>query len=61
MLASTNVHKRRELARLVVGHEIDDLPAGLALPPEDGETFAANARAKAHAVATAVGRAVIAD
>lgn len=61
MLASANVHKRRELARLVVGHEIDELPAGLALPPEDGETFAANARAKAHAVATAVGRAVIAD
>ena len=61
VLASRNDHKRREFARLMTGHVIDPLPAGVRLPPETGATFAANALAKARAAADASGRASIAD
>jgi XTP/dITP diphosphohydrolase len=42
---------------------VEALPAGMAMPPETGHTFAANARLKAEAVAEALGRsvAVLAD
>ena len=43
------------------GLSLEPLPAGVALPPEDGDTFAANALAKARAAAAALGRAAIAD
>ncbi len=61
LLATHNEHKRRELARLLVGHEVELLPAEVTLPPEDGETFAENALGKARAAALATGRVSIAD
>jgi XTP/dITP diphosphohydrolase len=61
LLATHNDHKRRELARLLAGHEVEMLPAEVKLPPEDGETFVENALGKARAVAQATGRVSIAD
>ena len=61
VLATRNEHKLRELARMLAGVALEPLPAGLALPPEDGDTFAANALGKARAAAAALGRAAIAD
>ena len=43
------------------GVAIEPLPGDVALPPEDGDTFAANALGKARAAADALGRAAIAD
>ncbi|MHB1858540.1 MAG: non-canonical purine NTP pyrophosphatase [Solirubrobacteraceae bacterium] len=51
LLATHNPHKRRELARLLPGHEIEMLPDGFELPPEEGETFEQNAFGKARAAA----------
>jgi XTP/dITP diphosphohydrolase len=61
LLATRNEHKRREFARLLPGWAIDVLPDEVELPPEDGDTFAANALGKARAAAAATGRASIAD
>jgi XTP/dITP diphosphohydrolase len=61
LLATHNEHKRRELARLLEGHEVELLPADVMLPPEEGETFAENALGKARAAARATGRVSIAD
>lgn len=61
VLATRNDHKVRELAGLLPGCVVEPLPAGIELPPEDGETFADNALAKARAAAAATGRAAIAD
>ncbi|MCW2951549.1 MAG: non-canonical purine pyrophosphatase, rdgB/HAM1 family [Conexibacter sp.] len=61
LLATRNAHKLREFARLAAGHEIVPLPSGVTLPPEDGETFAANALGKARAAAAATGQVAIAD
>jgi XTP/dITP diphosphohydrolase len=61
LLATHNEHKRRELARLLLGHEVELLPADVALPPEEGETFVENALGKARAAAEATGRVSIAD
>ena len=61
LLATHNEHKRRELARLLLGHEVELLPADVTLPPEVGETFAENALGKARAAALATGRVSIAD
>jgi XTP/dITP diphosphohydrolase len=67
LLATHNEHKRREFLRLLpepVGGEpweLEMLPASAILPPEDGETFAENALAKARAAAAATGRASFAD
>jgi XTP/dITP diphosphohydrolase len=61
LLATRNAHKLREFARLAAGHEIVPLPDGVTLPPEDGETFAANALGKAQAAAAATGQVAIAD
>lgn len=61
LLATHNEHKRRELARLLPAYEIALLPPAVELPPEDGETFAANALGKARAAARATGVAAIAD
>jgi len=66
LLATRNEHKRREFARLLA-READAhvrllvLPAGVALPPEQGGTFAENALPKARAAAAATGEASIAD
>jgi XTP/dITP diphosphohydrolase len=67
VLATRNGHKLREFLRLLSGSgaagdvRLEALEAGLVLPPEDGDTFAANALGKARAAATATGRASIAD
>ncbi len=66
LLATHNEHKRREFERLLAGStggawEIETLPETVVLPPEDGETFSANAFGKARAAARATGRTSIAD
>jgi XTP/dITP diphosphohydrolase len=64
LLATHNEHKRREFARLLErdgGLEVQPLPADVLLPPEQGQTFAENALAKARAAATATACVSIAD
>jgi XTP/dITP diphosphohydrolase len=61
LVATRNAHKLRELGRLLPGVELDPLPDGLPTPPEDGDTYAANALIKARAAAAGTGRAAIAD
>lgn len=63
VLGTRNPHKVREISRLLEpsGIEVEPLPPGIELPPETGETFAANALPKARAAASGVGRAAIAD
>lgn len=63
VLATRNAHKLREMRRLFepAGFAVDGLPDGIELPPEDGETFAANALPKARTAAGATGRIAIAD
>ncbi len=61
LLATRNEHKRREFARLLPAFQVDALPDEVSLPPEDGDTFEANALGKARAAAEATGRASIAD
>jgi XTP/dITP diphosphohydrolase len=63
VLGTRSPHKLREIERLLApaGISLEPLPAGIELPPEDGETFAENALPKARAAATATGRPAIAD
>ena len=61
LLATRNAHKLREFERLLPGVTLDPLPDELESPPEDGDTYAANALIKARAAAQATGRAAIAD
>jgi XTP/dITP diphosphohydrolase len=61
LLATRNAHKLREFERLLPGFAIDPLPDDVELPPEAGDTYAANALIKARAAAHATGRAAIAD
>jgi XTP/dITP diphosphohydrolase len=66
LLATHNEHKRREFERLLVGStgggwQIETLPASVVLPPEDGDTFSANAFGKARAAAQVTARTSIAD
>jgi XTP/dITP diphosphohydrolase len=65
VLATRNAGKAREFARLLadVGIELLDLRsfAAVELPPEDGQTYLENARAKALAVARATGLPAMAD
>ena len=61
VLATRNEHKLRELARVLDGVALEPLPPDVTLPPEEGDTFAANALAKARAAAAALGRPAIAD
>ncbi len=61
LLATRNEHKRREFARLLPGFEVDALPDDVELPPEDGDSFEANALGKARAAAAFTGRVSIAD
>ena len=61
VLATRNAHKLREFATLLIPHEIVELPTGVVLPPETGDTFAANALEKARTAARATGLASIAD
>ena len=61
VLATRNDHKVRELARLLPDADLVPLPEEAAVPPEDGDTYAANALIKARAAAAATGRPAIAD
>ena len=61
LLATRNPHKLREFTRLADPYAIDPLPDDVALPPEERDTFAANALDKARAAAAATGRPAIAD
>ena len=59
--ATRNEHKLRELRQILRGVELRPLPDGVELPPEEGETFAANALTKARATVAATGLPAIAD
>jgi XTP/dITP diphosphohydrolase len=61
ILATGNRHKLAEMEQLLPAIELKRLPAGLRMPPEDGDSFAANALIKARAVRAATGEVVIAD
>jgi XTP/dITP diphosphohydrolase len=63
VLSTRNPHKVKEVARVLgpLGIAIEGLPAGVELPPEVGDTFAANAMPKARAAARATGQPAIAD
>jgi len=61
VMASRNQHKVRELAGLLAPHSLEPLPDAVQLPPEDGDTFAANALIKARAAAAAAGAPALAD
>jgi XTP/dITP diphosphohydrolase len=63
ILASRNAHKLDEVSRMLAAYDISvqALPDGIELPPEDGDTYEANALPKARAAAQALGVAVIAD
>lgn len=66
LLATRNAHKLREFDELLApgGYSVEPLPDAVVLPPETGDTFAANALGKARAAAAdaaADGRPVIAD
>jgi XTP/dITP diphosphohydrolase len=61
LVATRNEHKLREFRRALPGIELEPLPDGVELPPEEGDTFAANALGKARAAHAATGRAAIAD
>jgi XTP/dITP diphosphohydrolase len=61
VLATRNVHKAREFEALLAPHDVLALPADVRLPPETGDTFAANALEKARAAARATGLPALAD
>ena len=63
VLATRNRHKLAEVTRLLapMGLTVESLPDGIELPPEDGDTFEANAVPKARTAAAATGRPAIAD
>jgi XTP/dITP diphosphohydrolase len=61
IFATGNKHKLREMRELLPGVELEGLPAGVELPPEAGEDFAAIALEKARAAHAATGKAAIAD
>ena len=61
VLSTRSDHKMREFRRLLPGVGLDALPEDVQLPPETGDSFAANALIKARAAAAATGRSAIAD
>ena len=61
IFATGNRHKLRELRALLPGVELEPLPEGVTLPPEDGESFAEIALDKARAAHRATGEAAVAD
>jgi len=65
LLATSNLHKVEEIRALLADtnfsiYTLRDFPS-LVLPPEDGETFQANAAIKAEAAANATGLLTLAD
>jgi XTP/dITP diphosphohydrolase len=61
IFATGNKHKLREMRELLPGVELEPLPEGVELPPEDGDSFAAIALDKARAAHEATGEPTIAD
>ena len=61
ILATGNRHKLAEMEELLPAVELQPLPAGFEMPPEDGDSFAANALIKARAAHAATGEVTIAD
>ncbi|MGA2927404.1 MAG: non-canonical purine NTP pyrophosphatase [Solirubrobacteraceae bacterium] len=63
VIATRNAHKLAEFRRLLrpARIELEPLREDVRLPPEDGDTYAAIALAKARAAAAATGRAAIGD
>jgi len=63
ILATRNAHKVIEFSRILApyGLTVAPLPDSVVLPPEDGDTFEANALPKARAAAAALRVPVIAD
>ena len=66
LLATHNEHKRAEFERLLVADgggrfRVEALARDVELPPEDGDTFVANALGKARAAAQLAGRPAFAD
>lgn len=61
ILATGNRHKVAEMEELLSAVVLKPLPAGFEMPPEDGDSFAANALIKARTAHRATGEAVIAD
>lgn len=61
IFATGNKHKLREMRELLPELELEPLPAGVELPPEEGVSFAAIALDKARAAYAATGQAAIAD
>jgi XTP/dITP diphosphohydrolase len=62
-LATRNEHKLAEVRRILTPFRLTvaALPRSLELPPEDGETFSANATVKARFASQELSRPVIAD
>lgn len=61
IVATRNEHKLRELSQILGRADLVPLPADVVLPPEDGETFEANALIKARATFAACRAPAIAD
>lgn len=61
IFATGNRHKLREMRELLPGVELEPLPEGVELPPEDGDSFAAIALDKARAAHAASGEPTIGD
>lgn len=61
IFATGNRHKLREMRELLPGVELEGLPEGVELPPEEGGSFAEIALEKARAAFRATGRPTIAD
>ena len=61
ILATGNPHKLREMRELLPGVELEPLPEGVEMPPEDGADFAEIALEKARAAHRGTGKAAIAD
>jgi XTP/dITP diphosphohydrolase len=61
IFATGNKHKLREMRELLPEVELEPLPEGVELPPEEGESFAEIALDKARAAHAATGEVTIAD
>jgi XTP/dITP diphosphohydrolase len=63
VLATRNAHKVAEVSRMLAPFKVSlvALPRNVVLPPEDGDTYSANALIKARAACAELKRAVIAD
>ena len=61
IFATANKHKLREMRELLPELQLEPLPEGVKLPPEDGDSFAQIALDKARAAHLATGKAAIGD